>query len=308
MIMDVLGILIAFSSIMLLFSLLVTSINQAVQNTVKLRYKQLQSGMDELVAYLGESSKEINTHILASYINKTLTGSKIEKQAKKIAAYVSKEEVQEKINQAISEHVSTENAAIARLKINNALDHYFPKFEFVMQHRFQRYMEIMSVVVAFIICVSFQINTFDLLKKLSENPEIRQEYVLAAETMVAPLPLTPATTTLSPTLPSALSSALPSTTDSDTLTRDELRQAIKENQQAITQQLDSIALYNFTLVPNGFYYYFGELEKPFTFSFLTFLSNWIGMIISAIFISLGAPFWFKNLKTLFKIRDELLKK
>jgi len=37
------------------------------------------------------------------------------------------------------------------------------------------------------------------------------------------------------------------------------------------------------------------------------LSFWVGMIISTIFISLGAPFWFNRIKTLIQLKDKLSK-
>ncbi len=292
MLMDVLGIVIAFSSIMLLFSLLVTSINQAIQNVMQLRYKQLQVGVKELSAYLSQSTSEMNTQVLASYIDSTLSGTKVEKQAKKIAAYISKEEVQDKINNAITQHVPKEKADITRLKLLTALDNYFPKFEFVMQHRFQRYMEVMSVAVALTISVCFQINTFDLLKTLSTQPEIRKEYILAGEAMMAKQ--------------STIATA--QINEPNNMSSEELKAQINTTNQALNQNVGNIALYNFSLFPKGMYYYFGENEKPFTFSVKSFLSNWLGMIVSAILISLGAPFWFNTLKTLFKIRDQILKR
>ncbi len=269
MIMDVLGIVIAFCSIMLLFSLLVTSINQALQKTLHFRYRHLQLGMRELIEHLTTNIPTVPKEIINDSIETLINGSKISLAVRKKAAYISEEEILDSIDSTIKNHTDIVSKSALK-QLQTEISDIFPKIEFLMQQRFQNFMELLSIAIALVICLCFQINTFDLLKELSNDTQKREEYITIAEKHIG----------------------------------------IDEKTQTPSNETPS--LYNFTFLPEGMHYFLGERKTQQTqentspINLLNFLFNWFGMAVSAVLISLGAPFWFNNLKTLFKIRDQLL--
>ena len=58
MLWDITGIIVAFSVIMLLFSLFVTAINQCLQHFLRLRGRNLRNGLRDLIAAQTKIKKE----------------------------------------------------------------------------------------------------------------------------------------------------------------------------------------------------------------------------------------------------------
>lgn len=79
------------------------------------------------------------------------------------------------------------------------------------------------------------------------------------------------------------------------LTNEEKNEELRLKNQVANAKADLASL-NFKIMPSGIEYYL-IYDKAKSFE------NYLGVLISAILISLGAPFWFNNLQRIFAIRD-----
>lgn len=260
MLMDTLGIIIAFSSIMLLFSLLVTSLVHFIQGVLCLRFRVVEKGVLDLFEYLWQGIADKKTVVQCS--NLLFDKTTLEGRLRKKSAYVSIDDIKDifhsvpLVGEKNALRVLSEDE-IERLEAR--VDKIFFPYEIERSQQFKKWMVIISIIVSFFVCSAFQINSVDLLRKISLRSETAQQI------SSAPKPLA----------------------------------ALAVGGQQAQLGVSSFAFYHFRLFPHGidFYYPKEGLYKM--------LNNWVGLFISTIFISLGAPFWFDALQKLFRLRGPI---
>ncbi|TBR41554.1 hypothetical protein CBF23_009585 [Marinomonas agarivorans] len=341
MLMDILATITAFITVMLLFSLLVTASVQAINSMFQLRFHNLRVGLDVFAEDLmnddaidAEAKDKIKTAV-ASCIPIKSEKAKLKMPVRPEAVAV--ENVQSSVKQQVGGLLSQQNLE----KLDDVVVHHFKNVEFYMAQRFQKISHLLSISIGLIIAIIYQINTPDLLNRLSVDPALREAYISQAqELMSSDAELKPSfsypaaaeqaihqlisehpnATGLTALLDSDLSSETAVMTGiKNAFANDEsqyqtlrldyqktvgavLQEAETKYRQQWQAQMDQVALLNFKIMPNGWRYYTD------TSNWSVFFHNYIGVLISGVLISLGAPFWFKNLKTMFDLQERLRKR
>jgi len=279
MLLDILGILIAFASTMLLFSLIVTSTGHFIQGAVEKRYQVLADQLQQLCAQLGDKLphtasqlREVITEVLDEH---TLDGRLVKK-----LAYVSKEEIKAKVlkkSAALEMDVVTEELA--------TFDELFPKVEVVMLQKFKQWMNAVSITLALLLSVAFHLNSFDIWRNISIDPKLREAYTALGQSQLHTVPKN--------------STGEDQEIDEQGNGIPVLPESFKQQRQTVEA---SMALYDFHLFQKTetSYWVSGQPRRS--------LENLVGILLSTLLISLGAPFWFDALKNLFKLRDKLFSK
>lgn len=347
MLMDVLATVVAFASVMLLFSLFVTATVQAIHATFQLRYHNLRLGMtsffDEMKrdAHLADdATKEKIKQALNSLIVVRKPKSIIPVQVRPESVDV--DEVKHNIRKCVAAEIGEDQ--IEALE-ESVLDH-FHRAEAYMVQRFQRISHGLSILVALGIAAIYQINAPALLKELSTDPEMREVYICYAEEQFKAekeeLPLVTyreavisAATRMRVLVPdqaeqfAELAEAKISRSEEldthwdrimgavtveminhrelrliksqfDGLLKEKLAEERQKKLQQWEEQANNISLLQLSVFPHGKGFYL-DLDQ----GFKVLLGNYFGVFISGILISLGAPFWFNNLKMLFSIREKI---
>jgi RecG-like helicase len=262
MLMDMLGIFIGFSAIMLLFSLLVTALVHGAQAALNLRLKNLKNVIEAFFNQIDFIESDLVKNIVekidlrspkqlyATALPLNLQGNQLKLTS------IGQQELIDIIN-------STHELSIEqRDQLTQKIHYYFEALEELMSQRFKQWMHQISIATAFVLCFVFQLNCFSILKDLNQDSYYRSQLGLVAKQL---------------TVKSVLKS------DS------------KNNPELLQHHIQAL---NFEITPKQW--------KPYYTTFNTqSLTNWIGIIFSAILISLGAPFWFNRLKDMISLRDRL---
>lgn len=345
MLMDILATITAFITVMLLFSLLVTASVQAINAIFNLRFHNLRIGLDVFAEDLmnddgidAQAKDKIKTAVancipIKSANKTTKVALKMQVRPESVAI----EDVKSSVKQQVGGLLSEQNLE----KLDETVVHHFKQVELYMAQRFQKISHALSISIGLAVAIIYQINTPDLLNRLSVDPALREAYISQAETLMAnDEELKPsfsyqaaaeqainelvrndsAASALAPLLTKDLStetkvlSAIKGQFNGDTALSEKMKLAYEktvgnvllEAEQKYRQQwqvqMDQVALLNFKVMPNGWSYY-TNIED-----YSRFFHNIIGVFISGILISLGAPFWFKNLKTMFDLQERLRKR
>lgn len=331
---EILGILIGFCSIMLMFSILVTSIVQAISSTLNFRARNLSDGLisiaKQIVTIDGEEAHKKNLETRLLELIKPNVG-----YIKRKVGYVSYEQVIETVREFYKENLEEHTEFSIKTSYEKRIKAHFERIEHEMAARFQAWMNWLSIIVAFFIVCLFQINSFELLKKLSLDEDYRVAISAYYEKVDSPLLLVdskelfldvnekvnsdfiikyreqePSVEQLSAvgneSLDDALldySNALASSPDFlqahyleyKSLLKKALELELKSQRDRVAGSMKELTEYDFEPLPNGTDY--------FSLSNDAFVKNWLGMIISSILISLGSPFWFTTVRNLIGLRD-----
>lgn len=341
MLMDMLATITAFITVMLLFSLLVTASVQAINSMFNLRFHNLRVGLETFAEEL--MNDDVIDEAAKSKVKeavKECTAIKNMKSKIKVAVRpesVEVSEVQNQLKHQVSGLLSKDNLD----KLDDVVVHHFKNIEMYMAQRFQKISHGLSIAVGLFIAIIYQINTPDLLNKLSVDPALREAYISQAEELIS------TDAQLSPSFSYSvaaekalheliaqhpevkeLNAVLTSDLNSESQVINSIRSAfvgnasmydsIKLDYQSTVgnillqseqkyreqwqEQMDQVALLNFKIMPNGWNYYTNTQDWS------VFFHNYIGVFISGILISLGAPFWFKNLRTMFDLQERLRKR
>jgi len=283
MLLDILGILIAFCSVMLMFSLVVTAFIQFLQNNLKWRTAHLKLGLTALATHINKMN---NNWVSIEALN----GSLLELMRPTIKAnrsglfyqlfrnfergHISDDEIR-----AVIVNLHKQSDCNTKPDLNTLLeevDRFFGRIETEMSSHFTRKTHFWSFIIAGFFVVLFQLDTFSILNKVSQDKTYRDNLISQAQQQVSK----------------------PTAYCSNTKSQSDMKSCLVLAQK-------NAALYGFTLLPKGesHFYKVGESHNHKTIWQL--LSFWMGMIISTIFISLGAPFWFNRIKTLVQLKDKL---
>lgn len=332
---DMLGILIGFTGIMFTLSLLVTALTQAVTGTFNLRAKNLNIGLEAFLKNTldKETEKTIRKKLVKfndlaespplriPWLSK-IGGGKKKKSSKKDICSTTWIDWREM--EALLEDIGD-------AKKMKEIKMWFQRMEKEMSKRFQSWARHIALICAFLVAFAFQVSTPQLLKKLSTDSQYRTRAALAAEQLVneqkqnyeQSVQYRHVTATaldqLQDKYPDCLQLEEVSGIDK---TRDDLlseiklvledhpnRETIVEDYKSLLDLLylegferaiqntrkftDSLARFDIGFWSQGWGYYRGNLE------------NFFGVLVTAIFIALGAPFWFNTLQNLVSLRDAL---
>lgn len=323
--LEMLGILIGFSSIMLMFSMLVTALVQGVSATINLRAINLKGGLKRFVNRASKLLGEQNTN--NEFLNDTLSLMKANLSVlhKRDLGFVSYEDVLA----AMEKQHAFKTTISGSTTLAKSLKTQFERIEDEMTERFQTWMNTLSIAITFIVVFTFQLNAFELLKKLSIDEEFRQT-IIASQSQKKSLLLaddvkfqhinevvnhefvakyganTPELKQLlnkeANSKRQALANFYASLETRPEFLKDHydiyqsmlqaaLDSEMKKIEARVKTSFDELAKFNFEPMPND--------KKDYS------LSNVLGMLFSTILISLGAPFWFKTMRNLIGLRNAL---
>ena len=330
MLTDVLGVVIAFSVVMLLLSLMVTSLGQATQHAFRLRGRNLQNGVAAAINQTSSedaaTSKQIAAQLLNSIAVTPLGGAA---NPNSVLAKIRGPEVTWVDPAALKEAFSETNNA-KDVKPDKVVDQ-FNKSDRPLKKRFSVTMRIVSIFWAVVVAAVFQISTPTLVEQLSVDPVLRDKiasranevivyasgrleqidnnaevYNAVIHSMVHKYPdlkeqfegLDTDTAWLSD-LSEELADVIETDSRADGIVQDfedtlfdahrNARDQALESAKSTANQLSMINITPFRYGP-GFY---------------NSAENIIGLLMTVILLSLGAPFWFNTLKTAVSFRDLL---
>ena len=326
MLFDVLGIALAFASIMLFFSMLVTSIAQAVQATFNLRYRNLRSGLESL----GERVEGISTDDYKNGLVEMLSFGKGKSKywlvnfIRQFTDIKKTEITEEELAKYISKYVTDITDAVTMEAKST-----FNEIEQFMSKRFQRFMHNMSILIGVALAIGFQLNTFDLLRDISIDPELRDSLIEMAQKTTADYEKSVPVLSYPDIAKSALdelgkkypahikeieevSGEITSANDAiegiklvikddkvindyELLLTNKVNDYEKESKDALTKMLSIGAKYNFKVCDAGLNTTCGLFSS---------MNNFFGTLVSGILISLGAPFWFNAINNIASMRDK----
>lgn len=285
MLLDILGILIAFCSVMLMFSLVVTAFIQFLQNNLKWRTDHLRLGLTALANHINKinnnwvSNDTLNTSLLdlmRPTIKANRRGLFYQLFRNYERGHINDEEIK-----AVFTNLHQQSSCNTKPDLNTLLeevDRFFGRIETEMSSHFTRKTHFWSFIIAGFFVLLFQLDTFSVLNKVSQNKVYRDSLVNQAQQQIV---------------------------KSNSQCSDLIQ--FTDIQSCLMSEQRNAALYGFTILPEGesHFYKIGETHNH--KSIWQLLSFWMGMIISTIFISLGAPFWFNRIKTLVQLKDKLSK-
>ncbi len=190
MLMDILGILIGFIAIMLLFSLLVTALVHGAQAALNLRFKNLKVVLTQFFHNMDfvehKITRSILTHIENQFPNglyATALPLDIPGNRLKLTS-IGQQELITIINN--TRDVSIEEKEQLKKRVQD----HFQTLEEIMSQRFKQWMHQISIILAFVICFAFQLNCFSLLNDLNKDSLFRQQTLLMADQLTAQHTLT----------------------------------------------------------------------------------------------------------------------
>jgi hypothetical protein len=328
MFFEVLGIAIGFVCAMLLLSLIVTALVQFIQSILGLRTKNLRRGLEAILSKddfkgFGNAS-EVAEKILENPLPDT---GAIDKLLQPKVTWIDTEYLAHKLK-------GYDGQSKGNINIPAKIEDFKKEFQHLedyLRNRFLLHMRYVTVICAFFVAFFFQVNAPDLIKDLSSSPELRANYETVANQLVGDTTIIAA---VAPTYTKAAAQGL----EKLQLRHPEITRQIEEasgvgddraeivaeldrilqaaqisNKAAILNEydkmLDSIytvsakdafnrtreytrqlAMFNITIWPEGWKYY-GKL------------SNILGVLVTIILLSFGAPFWFQMLSDLVKLKD-----
>lgn len=339
--LDLLSILIAFATVMLLLSLFVTSLVQSAQYLLRLRIRNLRHGVADLLDTVltdgpdatGGGMEMAKRVLTDPRLAQGRTGASRLRET----SWITREELLELLRRR----------GLTPAK-RREVSRWFDRLEANLSKDFLTKMRWLTLACSLVVAVVFQVDAFETLRDLSVNPDLRAELsalskeVLAERaTEIAALRDERGVTEEAlirlerATEDSAIDAAIEEVGGSDLERGDqvaELREALEAHHvdsQAVGVQLaeyrrllDAIAterleeadalrgevtgqLARFDLTPfgrsPGFYWRKGRGLGGLQAKHL------LGVLVTAVFLSFGAPFWFNQLKNLVALRDQLEK-
>jgi hypothetical protein len=332
---DILGVLIAFVTILLILSIIVTALVQATQATLRLRSRNLQKGIARILESVRTDEKEDPIKNALRVLNTTsIAMLGMWRNPTGFAAKVLGPQVSwlapEQLPQALKESgIKLSNEQIKRICSS------FAELDKALEKRFLRSIRLVTLSWAILVAAYFQVSAPQLLQELSVNSELRAKYGALAPQLVAEMDkglvvtdfhqvsvsALQALTKKYPALEAKLKQVKAEPTESETV--EALRAALKQeanvnevvaNYENLVDKLQreklAAAMTRVKEMTNKFAYL---SIQPWPKKWAFFWAdtgwpqwrNWVGVGITAILLTLGAPFWFNQLKTLVNLRDPL---
>jgi len=364
--LDVLSVVIAFATLMLLLSLVVTSLVQSAQYVFQMRIRTLQRGLEDLLGtslasaetdggarqageeHAEKASKLARDILTSPYVSQGRIGRRTTAGGRWLGrlasmrrtSWIEKDELKALLRQQSGE------LGAASVKVLRDVDRWFERLEANTQKEFLVRVRWVTLALALGVAAVFQVDAFETLRELSMNPELRQELSAAASPLLeetkaeiadlrdqrrvaeeALLRLDRAND--DPAIQTAIEEVAGSDSDRGEQV-DELRLALEAHDVPAETRDQQIARYRshleeiagerldraeamrtaavgqlarFNVTPWGrtgeFYWRKGHGLRGLQ------LGHLLGVLVTAAFLSLGAPFWFNQLKNLAALRDQL---
>ncbi|MEW5925507.1 MAG: hypothetical protein AB1746_16115, partial [Candidatus Zixiibacteriota bacterium] len=320
---DILGLAIGFTTIMLILSLVVTALLQVLQNILRLRFNNLAYGIKAVLQSTLENNKitlkQIKKEILVPPLKESCESILV--QPKK--TWIEPDELIEKIS-------SVGDLLLSQADIDKIKKKFVAGYDY-MNKRFQTMLRYWAFVLAFLVAFSFQVDSLDLIKRLSSDPELQARLEETARRLVGEEG-TDAFKVLTYEDISDSALILMQAKYPDLAGQLEQASGIGEDKQDIIDELNGIMAEEMpekraevieeyeSLLDNlhreqiaegidRYQKYTGELAvfdiRLFKYGFKYSLIHLPGILITAIFLSFGAPFWFERLRELIKLKDTL---
>ena len=334
MLMDIVGIVIAFSVVMLLLSLMVTTLGQATQAALRLRGRNLKNGLAAILdsdlrpcAKSRKLAEEVlNDEKVASIHKVDDPHCRSARILGPAVSWVEPETLASVLGRLTKEDTPSVKSVVDRFRVIDK--HLSKRFAFIMR--------LVAVFWALIVAVVFQISAPTLIQQLSTDPEVRDRYVALAPDVLA---LAEDTNRMIEEYRPLFDSALdimaerhPELADEfarvNTATpyigdvSEELSDIIDgvDNQDQILAEIEDImyadvrrhrdamlkqaveAQRHLSLIDitpyrygSSFYYHQGRIQ----------FANLLGVLMTMVLIMLGGQFWYNTLKTALSFRDLL---
>lgn len=321
--LDALGILIGFVSVILILSLVTTSLVQASSSLLRLRGRNLSRGLAILLdaAKPAGGTPEETSMNSSELTQKVLTAPELMNLGRNLVPSIipawlrstSQTWIDSDQLKAILENTKDLPAGLADKAVE-----LFPQLEKATTRRFAFFMRVNSLIWALAVAILFQISTPDLLRSLSADEELRAALVDSVEDMVEYPDVAGQAFERLKADNAALADtewAPSAATDSRAEILASLRAEIGgiEGSEALVGQyadtLDDLYLEQL----KSSVAQLGELDiRPWSKGLEFYwtseglrVENVLGVLITAALLTLGAPFWFKALKNLSGLRDLL---
>jgi hypothetical protein len=330
---DVLGAAIGFVTVMLLLSLIVTALVQATQSVLRLRARNLLFGLTAILQQEGEKSRQdakdgartiLNQAVLRGNVDPT---TNLGKSLGPQVSWLKPEQLKEILAQC---------PLNLKPDVTKKIEERFGKIQEAMRKRFLRNMRVWTIVWALPVAFYFQVSAPLLLSDFLNNPELRAQAL-----QMAPDIQTRAQATLGaqvtyqqlsakaleelakkhPDLRPTLEEASGAGRNKDSIIG-ELALVLDDRPQkaALLAEYEGLldAHYRAQLdaareAIGAYREQLGQLGiEPWggTWAFYVKDSvpqwgNWIGVLMTMILLSFGAPFWFNALRYFMNLRDTL---
>lgn len=334
MLMDMLGVLVGFATAMLLMSLIVTMLVQVLQDMLRLRGRALRKSIADVWKMQLKDQfarKEDNPE------NKGYFGAEVFKATSSILNKKAGRSNQPLLLEAISgpaaSEITLEDFGAGELSETDCSEReeIFRRVEENSTRRFRVRIKLLTCIISILVAGYFQVSAPELLQTLSVNPEIRAKFENGADRA---LELYQASVSLPSSHEDVSSQALNKLADDypevaimleevsgvDPIKVDLLqelslvleangvpnRTAIVDSYQdnldaqlskriADARQASSSAVNQLGVLGISPWSYGWDYYKD--------ANRFLGVLITALLLSLGAPFWFEQLKNLAKLRD-----
>jgi hypothetical protein len=332
MLLQSLDIVIGFVVVMLGVSLIITTITQMISALLGLRGTNLRWGLKTLLSQAGIPDPEtVAKRVLKHPLISDSTFSKFFSRLFdrwKLASAIRCHELTGILQQLAME---SKKPPLSTPEINQFINDWFDPVMDRVSQRFAMSMRFWTVGLAIALAFGLQLDSIELFRRLSEDRALRTKLVASAETILQKSEAvldrngsnnvyTVALQELKRREPAVakLLTNTPALTDSQTANlwlRSQLRESAEADQwislygQIVSSNLvartpemmgsiqtvqDLLGATGLQLIPDN---------RNWTWS--QFRCGLFGMLISAVFLSLRAPFWFNGLKTLMNLRPVL---
>lgn len=324
--LDMLGSLIGFVTVVFLLSLVSTSLVQMTSSMLRLRGRNLFRSLERVVQTAGDTCglgevnmnpKELAERVCSSPALLELGRSVIPGAVPRwlrgpSRTWIDKGELKEILD----------GLGDVPKELVAKVEELFPRLEALSAKRFAFFMRTISIFWALVIAVVFQVSTPDLLQKLSTDAAFRESAIKSIEDEVeyesVPAAALDALAERHAELGDVLKAVKEAGAGKTDLISD-LRAALKDREDAETVMGDYAELHD-KLLRERIESSVGSLAQldiePWGQGddfYGTWVGTWpqpdwrniLGVLLTAALLSLGAPFWFQMLKNLSGLRDLL---
>lgn len=340
MLLDVIGILIAFVAVLLLLSLLVTALVQATQYVFRLRGRNLERGIAALLKALplekvgadlqGTARKVMKSDALVPLWREGGIFSIFTRVLGPKITWLTQDELKLALKDAGQELTDKGLATLGQL---------FPRMEVNASNRFLSLVRWITLAWSVAVAALFQVSAPEILSAVSRNKDLRDRLVAAAERALPQAEVTlkglaayesvseAALEELSkrhPDLTSLLEQASGIGKDKSEILKEldgvlksqpekraavlkeygEILDALREEKldAALTQVTNitgMLGTFDLKPWPKGSKFFYGDSGLK--------GGAILGVLLTAVLLSFGAPFWFNQLKNLVSLRDLIVK-
>ncbi len=316
--LETLDLIIGLVTVYLAFGIATTASVEAVSSVLKLRAKNLEAALGEMLSGSIAENEKLIEKVYKNPLVETLSQGKNGRPS-----YIPKSIVSQVVESLVIAKSTTESISNAIEKMPDKVYNVYPnrvkalfeefdkrangdieKFKDNLEEHFDRVMErstgwykrkvqLITLIISTVLVVGGNVDTIEIAKTLSTNPEARAQMVAAPTDLAQSGPPIQ--------LPDKNpSSALDDTGSSSEKNDDSLKttyQTVSDANQAYLSILEALRTTETASVQIGW----NVSNRP--DNFLEWISKFFGLLVSAFAVSLGAPFWFNVLQKLAQLRS-----